>query len=223
MQSHLDFHWLEHLPCLTPASQPGTPRHSALPLHGPERCTNWPRCLQGTRRYLPGCLSITWKRPGPAWSGGEADGMEDAVDGAMRTGLMVASRIGEQLARMRELEQRTIAAAEEENPLSLLRWSTCPSLCIQANTGMGNPEGVAEISAVLAGLTAEELEEITVLGPKGHLGRHLIAVIDRATRGPDAGRGFYVTDGTVNGNGGQFHVLHSDLSDRIFRVGTGQS
>lgn len=32
--------------------------------------------------------------------------MEDAVDGAMRTGLMVAGRIGEQLARMREQEQR---------------------------------------------------------------------------------------------------------------------
>lgn len=43
----------------------------------------------------------------------EADGMEDAVDAAMRTGLMVASRIGEQLARMREEDQRTIAAAEE--------------------------------------------------------------------------------------------------------------
>jgi hypothetical protein len=43
----------------------------------------------------------------------EADGVEDAVDGAMRTGLMVASRIGEQLARMREEEQRTIATAEE--------------------------------------------------------------------------------------------------------------
>jgi hypothetical protein len=42
----------------------------------------------------------------------EADGMEDAVDGAMRTGLMVAARIGEQLARMREEEQRNIAAAE---------------------------------------------------------------------------------------------------------------
>jgi hypothetical protein len=39
----------------------------------------------------------------------EADGMEDAVDAAMRTGLMVASRIGEQLAKMREQEQRTIA------------------------------------------------------------------------------------------------------------------
>jgi colicin import membrane protein len=44
---------------------------------------------------------------------GEADGIDDAVDGAMRTGLMVAARIGEQLARMREEEQRTIAAAEE--------------------------------------------------------------------------------------------------------------
>jgi hypothetical protein len=49
----------------------------------------------------------------------EADGMEDAVDGAMRTGLMVAGRIGEQLARMREQEQRTIAAAEEQRAQEL--------------------------------------------------------------------------------------------------------
>jgi hypothetical protein len=49
----------------------------------------------------------------------DADGMEDAVDGAMRTGLMVASRIGEQLARMREQEQRTIAAAEEQRDREL--------------------------------------------------------------------------------------------------------
>lgn len=49
----------------------------------------------------------------------EADGMEDAVDGAMRTGLMVANRIGEQLARMREQEQRTIAAAEEQRAREL--------------------------------------------------------------------------------------------------------
>jgi hypothetical protein len=49
----------------------------------------------------------------------EADGMEDAVDGAMRTGLMVAARIGEQLARMREQEQRTIAAAEEQRAREL--------------------------------------------------------------------------------------------------------
>lgn len=49
----------------------------------------------------------------------EADGMEDAVDGAMRTGLMVASRIGEQLARMREQEQRAIAATEEQRAREL--------------------------------------------------------------------------------------------------------
>jgi hypothetical protein len=49
----------------------------------------------------------------------EADGMEDAVDGAMGTGLMVAARIGEQLARMREQEQRTIAAAEEQRAREL--------------------------------------------------------------------------------------------------------
>ncbi|WP_028272842.1 hypothetical protein [Arthrobacter sp. UNC362MFTsu5.1] len=49
----------------------------------------------------------------------EADGMDEAVDGAMRTGLMVAARIGEQLARMREEEQRTIAAAEEQRARQL--------------------------------------------------------------------------------------------------------
>jgi colicin import membrane protein len=49
----------------------------------------------------------------------DADGVEDAVDGAMRTGLMVASRIGEQLARMREEDQRTIAAAEEHRARQL--------------------------------------------------------------------------------------------------------
>ncbi|WP_427019455.1 hypothetical protein ACQCSX_22680 (plasmid) [Pseudarthrobacter sp. P1] len=49
----------------------------------------------------------------------EADGIEDAVDGAMRTGLMVASRIGEQLAKMREQEQRTIVAAEEQRAREL--------------------------------------------------------------------------------------------------------
>jgi colicin import membrane protein len=49
----------------------------------------------------------------------EADGMDEAVDGAMRTGLMVAARIGEQLARMREEDQRNIAAAEEQRARQL--------------------------------------------------------------------------------------------------------
>ncbi|MFF2243868.1 hypothetical protein ACFVTM_06765 [Arthrobacter sp. NPDC058130] len=75
---------------------------------------------------------------------------------------------------------------------------------------------MAEINAVLAGLTFEELAEIKELGPKGHLGRHLIDALDRAAGGQDAGRGLYVLDGTVNGNGGQFHILRNDVSDRIF-------
>jgi hypothetical protein len=49
----------------------------------------------------------------------ESDGIDDAVDGAMRTGLMVAGRIGEQLARMHEQEQHTIAAAEEQRAREL--------------------------------------------------------------------------------------------------------
>lgn len=76
---------------------------------------------------------------------------------------------------------------------------------------------MAAIETVLAGLTAEELEEIKALGPKGHLGRHLLEALDRAAGGPDAARGLYVLDGTVNGNGGQFHVLRDDLSERIFQ------
>lgn len=46
---------------------------------------------------------------------------------------------------------------------------------------------MAEINAVLAGLTAEELKEIKALGPNGHLGRHLIDVLDRAARGLPGG------------------------------------
>lgn len=76
---------------------------------------------------------------------------------------------------------------------------------------------MAEINALLAGLTPEELEEIKALGPKGHLGRHLIEALDRVAGGPHAGRGFYVLDGSVNGNGGQFHILRNDVSDRIFQ------
>ncbi|WP_024476720.1 hypothetical protein [Arthrobacter sp. CAL618] len=43
----------------------------------------------------------------------ESDDIDDAVEGTLRAGLMVAARIGEQLARMREQEQRSIAQAEE--------------------------------------------------------------------------------------------------------------
>ena len=76
---------------------------------------------------------------------------------------------------------------------------------------------MAEINAVLARLTAEELEEIKALGPKGRLGRHLVEALDRAAGGPEAARGLYVLDGAVNGNGGQFHVLRDDVSDRLFQ------
>ena len=79
---------------------------------------------------------------------------------------------------------------------------------------------MVEINTVLAGLAAEELAEIKALGPKGHLDRTLIDALDRAAGGPGAGRGLYVLDGTVNGNGGQHHILRSDLSERIFQTET---
>lgn len=60
---------------------------------------------------------------------------------------------------------------------------------------------MAEFNAVLAGLTDEELAEFKVLGPTGHLGRHMVAALDLAAGGQDARRGSYVMDGTVNGNG----------------------
>jgi hypothetical protein len=92
----------------------------------------------------------------------------------------------------------------------------------QANNCLHIWEGcfVAEINAVLSRLTAEELEEIKSLGPKGRLGRHLVEALDRAAGGPEAGRGLYVLDGAVNGNGGQFHILRDDVSSRLFQSET---
>ena len=77
---------------------------------------------------------------------------------------------------------------------------------------------MADIDLVLAGLTTQELEEIHAAGPKGHLGRHLLEALDRAAGGHEAARGLYVLDGTVNDNGGQYHILRDDLSERIFRA-----
>lgn len=84
--------------------------------------------------------------------------------------------------------------------------------------GLITDEGafLADIDALLAGLTKEEVEEIQALGAKGHLSRHLLDALDRAAGGPDAARGLYVLDGTVNDNGGQFHILRDDLSERFF-------
>ena len=76
---------------------------------------------------------------------------------------------------------------------------------------------MAEINAVLAGLSTEELTEIKALGPTGRLGRHLIDALDRAAGGPEAGRGLYVLDGTVNDTGGQHYILRNDLSERLFQ------
>ncbi|MDE8668194.1 hypothetical protein PY310_06290 [Pseudarthrobacter sp. H3Y2-7] len=78
---------------------------------------------------------------------------------------------------------------------------------------------MAEINAVLSRLTAEELDEIKALGPKGRLGRHLVEALDRAAGGPEAARGLYVLDGSVNSNGGQFHILRDDVSERLFPSG----
>ena len=79
---------------------------------------------------------------------------------------------------------------------------------------------MADVKTVLAGLRTEELREIKALGSKGRLGRHLIDALDRAAGGPDAGRGFYVLDGTVNDNGGQHYILRNDLSEHIFKTET---
>ncbi|MPY12265.1 hypothetical protein [Arthrobacter bussei] len=43
----------------------------------------------------------------------EADGIDDVVENTLRAGLMAAARIGEQLARLREQEQRRIQQEEE--------------------------------------------------------------------------------------------------------------
>lgn len=49
----------------------------------------------------------------------ESDGMNEAVEGGMRAGMMAAARIGEQLARMREQSLREIQQAEEQRARGL--------------------------------------------------------------------------------------------------------
>jgi hypothetical protein len=44
----------------------------------------------------------------------EADGIDDVVENTLRAGLMAAARVGEQLARLREQEQRKIQQEEEQ-------------------------------------------------------------------------------------------------------------
>ena len=49
----------------------------------------------------------------------ESDGMEEAVEAGMRAAMMAAARIGEQLAKMREQDQREIQQAEEQRARQL--------------------------------------------------------------------------------------------------------
>jgi hypothetical protein len=75
---------------------------------------------------------------------------------------------------------------------------------------------MADIAAVLGRLTPNELDELRVLGPQGHLSRQLTEALDRAAGGPGAGRGYYVPTGSVSATGGPHLVLRSDVSGWLF-------
>ncbi|MCU1548193.1 MAG: hypothetical protein JWO29_1144 [Arthrobacter sp.] len=75
---------------------------------------------------------------------------------------------------------------------------------------------MADIVAVLGRLTPQELDELRVLGPRGHLNRQLTEALDRAAGGPGAGRGYYVPTGSVSSTGGPHLVLRSDVSSWLF-------
>ncbi|CCQ47883.1 putative uncharacterized protein [Pseudarthrobacter siccitolerans] len=71
---------------------------------------------------------------------------------------------------------------------------------------------MANIAEVLGRLTPEEREELRILGPQGHLPRHLVDALDRAAGGAGSGRGYYVPNGNVSATGGPLLVLRSDVS-----------
>ena len=75
---------------------------------------------------------------------------------------------------------------------------------------------MADIAAVLGRLTQEELDGLRALGPQGHLPRQLTDALDRAAGGPGAGRGYYVTNGSVSPTGGPHLVLRSDVTGWLF-------
>jgi hypothetical protein len=75
---------------------------------------------------------------------------------------------------------------------------------------------MADIAAVLGRLTPDELDELRSVGPNGHLSRQLTDALDRAAGGPGAGRGYYVTTGSVSATGGPHVILRSDVSGWLF-------
>jgi hypothetical protein len=75
---------------------------------------------------------------------------------------------------------------------------------------------MANIAEVLGRLTPEELDELRILGPQGHLPRHLVGALDRAAGGSGSGRGYYVPTGNVSATGGPLLVLRSDVSGWLF-------
>ncbi|MCQ6272471.1 hypothetical protein M8J71_18550 [Pseudarthrobacter sp. R1] len=77
---------------------------------------------------------------------------------------------------------------------------------------------MANIAEVLGRLTPEELDELRILGPQGHLPRHLVDALDRAAGGPGSGRGYYVPTGNVSATGGPLLVLRSDVSGWLFNA-----
>ena len=77
---------------------------------------------------------------------------------------------------------------------------------------------MANIAEVLGRLTPEELDELRILGPQGHLPRHLVGALDRAAGGPGSGRGYYVPTGNVSATGGPLLVLRSDVSGWLFNA-----
>ncbi|MGX1162770.1 hypothetical protein FBY31_3169 [Arthrobacter sp. SLBN-100] len=75
---------------------------------------------------------------------------------------------------------------------------------------------MANIAEVLGRLTPEEREELRILGPQGHLPKHLVEALDRAAGGSGSGRGYYVLTGNVSATGGPLLVLRSDVSSWFF-------
>ncbi len=75
---------------------------------------------------------------------------------------------------------------------------------------------MADIAAVLGGLTPEEVQGLRACGPAGHLPRDLTDALDRAAGGPGSGRGYYVPSGSVSDTGRPHLVLRSDVSDWLF-------
>ncbi|WLQ05813.1 hypothetical protein [Arthrobacter oryzae] len=69
-----------------------------------------------------------------------------------------------------------------------------------------------DVTHLVEKLSPEELAELRAAGPEGVLTQSALKALDRAAGGPGMGHSYYVSAGTVDGDGTPEFVLHHSVA-----------